>query len=148
MFTGLGLTTRQYDGVRKLLSKTYLGTKSKFKKRWSPAQFLFSSPKFRAPFPCPLPIVKIRQVGIAICEQFGLQEVNSTSDDYEVHGARFSIIPVLRALINQRHPRPNHVHVQILGDGFNALGRQFLNIGVRLLLDDELDNSFTSIATL
>ena len=48
--------------------------------------------------------------------------------------------------------RPDHVHIQILGDGFRAMhSTNIVNVGVRVLVETEEeagDTSFTALATL
>ena len=69
-------------------------------------------------------------------------------------GAQFNANKIVCQLIDAlKLPiRPNHVHLQILGDGFRAMhSTNIVNVGVRLLIETETeagDTSFTALATL
>ena len=63
-----------------------------------------------------------------------------------------SIDKVLYNLIGQHSSIESgaEVPIQILGDGFRPMRKiKFFNVGIRLLIDDELiNNSFSSLATV
>ena len=69
-------------------------------------------------------------------------------------GAQFDVNKIVCQLIDSlKLPiRPDHVHIQILGDGFRAMhSTNIVNVGVRVLVETEEeagDTSFTALATL
>ena len=77
----------------------------------------------------------------------GLSEIKQP-----IAGALFSADKVICQLVNALKAKPDHVHLQICGDGFRAMhSTSIVNVGVRLLIETEEkagDTSYTSIATL
>ena len=66
-----------------------------------------------------------------------------------LNGAQVDIDRVLVDLISQLPGSPQHVDIQILGDGFRAMRKtNFINIGFRILQENPNNNSFSSLATL
>ena len=97
--------------------------------------------------PGPLSYKTIQKFSQAQVARFKLHHVRDLS------GAQVDIDRVLVDLISQLPKPPDHVHIQVLGDGFRAMRKQnFVNIGIRLLCEDAgaelINNSFSSLATL
>ena len=94
--------------------------------------------------PSPLTAAEVSAHARHVCSTFGLDELMPQ----EGNGARFNASKVVEALISRHDPPPSPIHIQIMGDGFRALKLPFLNIGARVLVDSELENSFTALATM
>ena len=71
-------------------------------------------------------------------------------------GAEFDSDKIVTQLINAAYPagsaRPDHVHIQVMGDGFRAMhSTSIVSVGIRLLIESEEESgetSFTSIGTV
>ena len=93
--------------------------------------------------PGPLGYKSIQKFATNVSNSFNLIELN------DVMGVRVNIDRVLIDLIAQLPEKPEHVGIQILGDGFRAMRKtKFVNIGFRILQENQKNNSFSALATL
>jgi hypothetical protein len=113
------------------------------KKGWRKRRFLGS----KISYPSPLCSKSISKFADLKCFESGLSEMKQP-----LAGAQFSADKIICQLVSALKVRPDHVHLQICGDGFRAMhSTSIVNVGVRLLIETEQeagDTSYTSIATL
>ena len=93
--------------------------------------------------PGPLGYKTLQKLATSLASNYKLVELDS------INGARVSIDEILVDLISQLPEKPTHIDIQVMGDGFRAMRKtNFINIGFRILQDNENNNSFSSLATL
>ena len=122
---------------------TYLKQNIAKKKGWRRRKFAGSD----ISYPSPVCSKTISKFADKKCAESGLSEFGPS-----IAGAQFSADKIICQLISALKVKPDHVHIQVCGDGFRAMhSTSIVNIGVRLLLGTEQeagDTSYTSIATL
>jgi hypothetical protein len=100
-------------------------------------------------YPSPRCSKSISSFADKMVRESGLEEFTGDSG-----GAQFDANKIVCQLIDSlKLPiRPDHVHIQILGDGFRAMhSNDIVNVGVRVLVETEEEagnTSFTALATL
>ena len=125
------------------MSYTYVKPGIQKRKGWRRRRFAGT----KISYPSPICSKAISTFGDLKCSESGLTEFGDG-----VAGAQFSADKIICQLISALKVRPDHVHLQICGDGFRAMhSNSIVNVGVRLLIETEQesgDTSYTSIATL
>ena len=143
---GADLSEKQYTHITRLLSSTYPNAPVPLKKkiRWLKRKVLSRyGSKFVQLMPAPLSYKSLQDFANSQTKKFRLVELSS------LNGAQVDIDQVLVDLISQLPEKPQHIDIQILGDGFRAMRKiNFINIGFRILQDSPNNNSFSSLATL